>query len=105
MPRYKLTLEYDGTAYNGFQAQEDLPTVQGAVEAAILAFSGERVRIAAAGLWAQAVRVAPLRVFRQRFQQISFGFQHVGLFAPIFGSINWRQLIDLLAQCLPFAVG
>jgi len=49
MPRYKLILEYDGTAYNGFQAQEDQPTVQGAVEAAILAFSGERVRIAAAG--------------------------------------------------------
>jgi tRNA pseudouridine38-40 synthase len=49
MPRYKLTLEYDGTAYNGFQAQEDQPTVQGAVEAAILAFSGERIRIAAAG--------------------------------------------------------
>ena len=49
MPRYKLTLEYDGTAYNGFQAQADQPTVQGAVEAAILAFSGERIRIAAAG--------------------------------------------------------
>ena len=49
MPRYKLIIEYDGTAYNGFQAQPDQPTVQGALEAAILAFSGERVRIAAAG--------------------------------------------------------
>jgi tRNA pseudouridine38-40 synthase len=49
MPRYKLTLEYDGTAYNGFQAQDGQPTVQGAIEAAILAFSGERIRIAAAG--------------------------------------------------------
>ena len=49
MPRYKLTLEYDGTAYNGFQAQDGQPTVQGALEAAILAFSGERIRIAAAG--------------------------------------------------------
>ena len=49
MPRYKLTIEYDGTAYNGFQAQDGQPTVQGALEAAIHAFSGERIRIAAAG--------------------------------------------------------
>ena len=49
MPRYKLTLEYDGTAYNGFQAQDGQPTVQGAIEDAIAAFSGERIRIAAAG--------------------------------------------------------
>lgn len=49
MPRYRLTVEYDGTAYNGFQAQADQPTVQGALETAIHAFSGERIRIAAAG--------------------------------------------------------
>ena len=49
MPRYKITIEYDGTAYNGFQAQDGQPTVQGVVEDAIAAFSGERIRIAAAG--------------------------------------------------------
>ncbi len=49
MPRYRLTLEYDGSGYNGFQAQPDQPTVQGAVETAITAFSGQTVRIAAAG--------------------------------------------------------
>jgi tRNA pseudouridine38-40 synthase len=49
MPRYRLTLEYDGSAYNGFQAQTDQPTVQGSVEAAITAFCGETVRLAAAG--------------------------------------------------------
>ncbi len=49
MPRYRLTVEYDGSAYNGFQAQADQPTVQGAIEAAVEAFSGERVRLAAAG--------------------------------------------------------
>ena len=49
MPRYRLTVEYDGSGYNGFQAQAGQPTVQGALEAAILAFSGETVRIAAAG--------------------------------------------------------
>ncbi len=35
----------------------------------ILKARQKRVRIAAAGLWAQAARVAPLRVFRQRFQR------------------------------------
>ena len=49
MPRYRLTLEYDGGPYKGFQAQGDLPTVQGAVERAVLAFSGESVRLQAAG--------------------------------------------------------
>lgn len=49
MPRYRLTLEYDGSGYNGFQAQTDQPTVQGAVERAITAFCGETVRVAAAG--------------------------------------------------------
>ncbi|HST91963.1 MAG TPA: tRNA pseudouridine(38-40) synthase TruA [Brevundimonas sp.] len=49
MPRYRLTLEYDGSGYNGFQAQAGQPTVQGAVEAAITAFCGETIRIAAAG--------------------------------------------------------
>ncbi|WP_409019269.1 tRNA pseudouridine(38-40) synthase TruA [Brevundimonas vesicularis] len=49
MPRYRFTVEYDGSAYNGFQAQQDQPTVQGAIEAAITAFSGQGVRIAAAG--------------------------------------------------------
>jgi tRNA pseudouridine38-40 synthase len=49
MPRYRLDIEYDGGPYNGFQAQEGQPTVQGAIEAAIHAFSGQTVRIAAAG--------------------------------------------------------
>lgn len=49
MPRYRFTVEYDGASYNGFQAQKDQPTVQGALEAAIKAFSGQDVRIAAAG--------------------------------------------------------
>jgi len=49
MPRYRLTLEYDGGPYCGFQAQADLPTVQGALEAAVKAFCGQTLRVAAAG--------------------------------------------------------
>jgi tRNA pseudouridine38-40 synthase len=49
MARYRLTVEYDGGPYKGFQAQTDLPTVQGEIERAVLAFSGEAIRIHAAG--------------------------------------------------------
>jgi len=49
MPRYRLTIEYDGRPYNGFQAQAAQPSVQGAIEAAVKAFSGQAIRIAAAG--------------------------------------------------------
>ncbi|MCR5877699.1 tRNA pseudouridine(38-40) synthase TruA [Phenylobacterium sp. J367] len=49
MPRYRLTIEYDGRPYHGFQAQERLPSVQGAIEAAVLKFSGETLRLQAAG--------------------------------------------------------
>jgi tRNA pseudouridine38-40 synthase len=49
MPRYRLTVEYDGGPYKGFQAQADLPTVQGEIERAIHAFSGEATRVHAAG--------------------------------------------------------
>ncbi|MBM3545187.1 MAG: tRNA pseudouridine(38-40) synthase TruA [Alphaproteobacteria bacterium] len=41
MPRYKLTLEYDGTPFVGWQMQENGPSVQGRLSEAIKAFSGE----------------------------------------------------------------
>jgi tRNA pseudouridine38-40 synthase len=49
MPRYKLLIEYDGTPFVGWQRQANGPSVQQAVEEAIEAFSGERVRIHCAG--------------------------------------------------------
>lgn len=49
MPRYRLTIEYDGRPYNGFQAQASQPSVQGAIETAVAAFCGQTIRIAAAG--------------------------------------------------------
>jgi tRNA pseudouridine38-40 synthase len=49
MPRYRLTLEYDGRPYRGFQAQEGLPSVQEAVERAVKAFCGQELRLQAAG--------------------------------------------------------
>ena len=43
MPRYKLTLEYDGTPFVGWQMQENGASVQGRLAEAIKAFSGEDV--------------------------------------------------------------
>ena len=43
MPRYKLTLEYDGTPFVGWQLQENGQSVQGRLAEAINAFSGEDV--------------------------------------------------------------
>jgi tRNA pseudouridine38-40 synthase len=49
MPRYRLTIEYDGRPYRGFQAQGDLPSVQASLERAVMGFSGEALRLQAAG--------------------------------------------------------
>jgi tRNA pseudouridine38-40 synthase len=49
MPRYKLTIEYDGTPFIGWQAQDNGISVQGVLTDAIAAFAGERVVVAGAG--------------------------------------------------------
>lgn len=49
MPRYKLTVEYDGTPFAGWQIQADQPTVQGLLTAAIEALSGEKTLVQGAG--------------------------------------------------------
>jgi tRNA pseudouridine38-40 synthase len=49
MPRYKLTLEYDGAPYVGWQRQANGPSVQEALEAACHALSGETVAAQGAG--------------------------------------------------------
>jgi tRNA pseudouridine38-40 synthase len=49
MPRYKLTIEYDGRPFVGWQVQDNGPTVQGVLAAAVLAFSGEEASVHGAG--------------------------------------------------------
>lgn len=49
MPRYKLTIEYDGAPFVGWQRQDNGPSIQGALEDAVLAFCGERVAVHGAG--------------------------------------------------------
>lgn len=49
MPRYRVTIEYDGGPFVGWQAQANGSSVQAALETAIERLSGERVRVTGAG--------------------------------------------------------
>lgn len=49
MPRYKATIEYDGTPYVGWQFQDNGLSVQEVIEQALYQFCGERTPVAAAG--------------------------------------------------------
>jgi len=49
VPRIKLTLEYDGTHYVGWQIQDNGPTVQGRVQRALAELLGEPITVTGAG--------------------------------------------------------
>ena len=49
MTRWKLTIEYDGRPFSGWQRQAEAPSVQAALEDAVFAFSGERLVVHGAG--------------------------------------------------------
>ncbi len=47
---YKITIEYDGTRYHGWQRQEDgMPTIQSEIETAIEKFTGQKVELIGSG--------------------------------------------------------
>jgi len=49
MPRYKLTIEYDGVPFVGWQLQDNGLSVQSVLAAAIAAFCGDSVEVRGAG--------------------------------------------------------
>ncbi|MFQ5803241.1 MAG: tRNA pseudouridine(38-40) synthase TruA [Candidatus Methylomirabilales bacterium] len=49
MHNLKLIIEYDGTAYHGWQVQPGLPTIQGILQDTAKRISGEEVHITGAG--------------------------------------------------------
>ncbi|MBV9832879.1 MAG: tRNA pseudouridine(38-40) synthase TruA [Alphaproteobacteria bacterium] len=49
MRRYRLTIEYDGRGFVGWQRQDNGPSVQQALEDAVLGFCGERTQVYGAG--------------------------------------------------------
>lgn len=49
MTRYKITIEYDGTGLSGWQRQDNGPTVQAALEAAVVKLTGQAAEVIGAG--------------------------------------------------------
>jgi tRNA pseudouridine38-40 synthase len=49
MPRYRLTVEYDGGPFSGWQRQDNGPSVQASLEDAVFALAAERVTVTGAG--------------------------------------------------------
>lgn len=49
MPRFRLTIEYDGGSFVGWQRQDNGPSVQAALEVAVHAFCGETTTVMGAG--------------------------------------------------------
>ena len=49
MPRYRLTIEYAGTGYVGWQRQDNAESIQGTIEAAFRRFCGEDVIVHGSG--------------------------------------------------------
>src|SRR6201986_4032762 len=49
VPRYKISVEYDGGTLVGWQRQVTGPSIQASLEDAVFAFSGERVLVRGAG--------------------------------------------------------
>ncbi|MBP6361929.1 MAG: tRNA pseudouridine(38-40) synthase TruA [Novosphingobium sp.] len=61
MTRFALTLEFDGTPFFGLQRQSNGPSVQQAVEAAVLATTGEAGTLHAAGRTDAGVHALAMR--------------------------------------------
>ena len=49
MPKYKITIEYDGSNISGWQRQSNAPSIQQFLEEAIEKFSKEKITVHAAG--------------------------------------------------------
>jgi len=49
LKNFKLTIEYDGSAYHGWQRQKSEQTIQGEIEKAIMTMTGEQVNLTGSG--------------------------------------------------------
>ena len=90
MTRYALTVEYDGRPFMGWQRQAHGPSVQGAIEAAALAVTGETVAVHAAGRTDAGVHALAMRA-------------HLDVYKPI-GTFRLMGALNALLRPHPVAV-
>jgi tRNA pseudouridine38-40 synthase len=91
--RYRATLAYDGTAYAGFQRQAaGIVTIQGTVEAAIGAVSGQTVTVTGAGRTDSGVHAVG--------QVIAFDLDWPHAAETLLGAINANLPEDIALQDL-----
>ena len=90
MTRYALTVEYDGRPFMGWQRQAHGPSVQGALEAAAFAITGEAVAMHAAGRTDAGVHALAMRA-------------HCDVAKPI-GAFRLMEALNARARPQPVAV-
>ena len=49
MPNFKITIEYDGSAYHGWQRQAEDRTIQGEIEKALMTMTGDHITVIGSG--------------------------------------------------------
>ncbi|HET7289707.1 MAG TPA: tRNA pseudouridine(38-40) synthase TruA, partial [Thermodesulfobacteriota bacterium] len=49
MRNIKITIEYDGSGYVGWQRQPSGPTIQETIETSLMTITGERVKLLGSG--------------------------------------------------------
>ncbi len=90
MPRYRLTIEYDGTSFAGWQKQPSVASVQAALESAFHKFTGEVVDVRGAGRTDAGVHA---------LGQVA----HVDL-ARVWPSLKIREALNFHLQPHPIAI-
>jgi tRNA pseudouridine38-40 synthase len=124
MKRFKLTIEYDGIPYKGWQRQNDAPSVQQAIEEAIHAFAQEKVQLHAAGRTDSGVhargQVAHFDLEKDRscyqvMEGLNFHLQHQPIvivdceeasadFHARFSAVSRRYLYRIITRRAPLAL-
>lgn len=94
--RIALGIEYDGTAYHGFQAQEGLATIQGTLEAALSRVADHPVQIFCAGRTDAGVHASAQVVhFNTHAVREDFAWlQGTNTYLPDDISVNWVKPVS-----------